>query len=280
MIESERSHQVFAEKQSEILQTSGHRQGAFQVPEKWIWKTQILNHDSVVCRRSVDSRGDAWPATRIDFAIRFERPGQKEVAVTRKLCAERRTEIWQGLVEIATAQKDFSRAQRTGRDNYFSSNDRSRLRGGVGLGAPIESGAIDRERLRLSGLEVELAEVNTIAVHFNRIDGLDLLDLMQRINFRAILLGERDVIQIERVLCVNVTAQHAVAAVNATVLHDALAIHFIWTRVNADLHQFGFASGILRRGDERFCAGRHVAIGGRRQLTRFQHVTSLVVERI
>ena len=103
---------------------------------------------------------------------------------------------------------------------------------------------------------------------------------MQRINFRAIFLGEWNVIEIERVLRMNVTAQHAIPTVNTAFLNDALAVNFFRSGVDANLHQFRFAAGILSGGDERLRPRRHVEVRRRRQRPSFEHVARLVVERI
>src|SRR5262245_17080808 len=78
----------------------------------------------------------------------------------------------------------------------------------------------------------------------------------------------------------NVAAEHAIAAVDATVLDDSLPVYFFRTGVNTNLHEFRFSSGVLRCSDEGLCARRHGQIGRGCKLPRFEHVSSFVVKRI
>src|SRR2546423_936839 len=281
MIEPERPHEIFAKEERKVLEPAGDRQRAFQIPKKRIGKTQVLDHDPVVRSRAIDGRGNTWPGARIDFAIRFQSPRQKKISVAGKLCAQRRAEIRQGLMKVTAAQQNLSRAEGTGGYDYLAAYDRTRLGKRVGLGRPlIESVAVDCEWPRFSGSEIELAKVNAVTRALNWINWLDLLDLMQRINFCTILLGEWNVVEIEGVLCMNVTAEHAIATVNTTLLNDTLAINFFGPGVDANLHQLRFAAGVLRGGNERLGARRHVEVRRRRQRPGFEHVARLAVERI
>src|SRR5438132_11288364 len=78
----------------------------------------------------------------------------------------------------------------------------------------------------------------------------------------------------------NVTAEHAVPAINTTLLNDALAVNLFGPGVDANLHQLRFAAGVLRGSDERLGARRHVQVLRRCQRTSFEHVARLVVEGI
>src|SRR5215472_11835395 len=78
----------------------------------------------------------------------------------------------------------------------------------------------------------------------------------------------------------HVAAQHAVAAVDATFLDDPLTIDLLRPGINADLHELGTATDVLRRCDERFSALRHRELGRWCELAGFQHVARFVIKRI
>src|SRR5262249_16813348 len=89
-----------------------------------------------------------------------------------------------------------------------------------------------------------------------------------------------NVIQVQRILRMNMATEHAIATVDTTILDNSLAVYFFRTGVNTNLHEFRFSSGILRRSDEGLCARRHGQIGRRRGLPRFAHFSRFVVKRI
>src|SRR5215813_14826803 len=107
MVQAECPHKIFAEKKTEILEATRDRQGTLQVPQKRIGKTEILNHDPVVSGRNVDGGSNARPRTGIDFAVRFKRAGQKEIAVPGKLGSQRRAKVRQRSMNVTATQEDF-----------------------------------------------------------------------------------------------------------------------------------------------------------------------------
>jgi hypothetical protein len=66
---------------------------------------------------------------------------------------------------------------------------------------------------------------------------LDLEGLMQWINLGSMLLSQRDIIEIKRVLGMHVASEHAVPAIDAGLLgHAPMGIQARGTGVNADIH--------------------------------------------
>jgi hypothetical protein len=86
-------------------------------------------------------------------------------------------------------------------------------------------------------------------------------------------LSERDIVEIEGILGMHVTANHAIPAVYAGALgYSAMGIQAVWTGVDGNLHQISLSSGRLGSLTEGCGARRQLAALGRIQRDGVEHI--------
>src|SRR5205807_3689544 len=190
--QAEARQKVRACRPDEVDQAVRTGDRAFQKPHEGVWKPQILDVNPVAGRGEVRSRRNAGTATRIDLAVGLEGAGQDKITVAGKPLSERRAEVGQSAMVVLRAQQKLARAQRSRRQNKPPSHHGARL-GALGIRG------------------IESSERNSVPASIQ----LDFVDAMQGVNLRAMLLGQRKVVEVQRVLGMQNAAQHAIARIVA-----------------------------------------------------------------
>ena len=153
----------------------------------------------------VDRAGDGGAMRGRHLAARVE-SGRDEIAVEGPALAEAARQLRQRAVLVAAAQQQLGAADRAG------GQDHPRRGGAAGTA--------------LAALEA--VEVHAVAAAFSRVGSgrqrFDLHHQVQRADLGALLLGHRQVVEIQRVLGLDLAADVAVAAVHAGALHHAVLV--------------------------------------------------------